>query len=345
MAGCTQGMSDPWIPVGASERITREGMGLVGGRYKRCIIETIGVPGRPPTAYRIISRLPTRFSINLNKAAIPAAYLASEYGVWVDDMASFVEQCVIGLRYDPSPVTLDITFGFRQLDPGILGQCGPGDGTWNPLAYLADLRLDASNAVATVRHATMTFNTDYFQVNPSTPSLIEWKRIFFRTAVHECFHAVGFGSIWNGPFRIVTTFPVMVLLSSLFGYNVIGTGNPTTATYTAPNGLAAWRETMAGQGAAGGFPIETIGMTTTTTIANAGGTALAHWRSNAGSSNLTGLVDHRGRDLAAEIMTAYSSGRADDAWVGKFTIASLRDIGYDVSYLPLELNLWRYKTA
>jgi hypothetical protein len=332
-------MSGMWAPVDAI-RTTINGMDNKSGRYKRSVIETISKNGQP-FAQRV-SLMPSRFSIQLNKAGIPPAYLASEYGVWVEDMRNFIEQCIVGLRFDSAPVTLDISFGFRQLDPGILAQCGPGDGTWNPLSYLADLRLDATNAVATVRHATMVFSTDYFQVNPTAPDLINWKTIFVRTAVHECFHALGLGATWNGPFRIVTAFPVVVPLSSLFAYNVIGTGNPTNPMFTASNGLAAWRETMQGQAGAAGIPIENVGMTATTTMTNAGGTALAHWRSNGGG--LTGLRDHQGRDLAAEVMCAYSSSHALDAWVGRFTLASLRDIGYDVSYLPLEIDFWRFKT-
>jgi len=325
--------------MGVSEGMRR----LSSGRYQRASIETRGLNG-VPIAERV-SPLPTRFSIALNKSGVPYEYLNSEYGVWIEDMRHYMEQIVIGLRFDPSPTVLDIDFSFRQLDPGILGQCGPGDGTWNPLAYLVDLRLDATNSVATVRHATMAFNTDYFQVNPTTQYHIDWKRIFFRTAVHECMHAFGLGSCWNGPFRIVTAFPVIVLLSSLFPYNIIGTGNPTVPAFTASRGITAWRETMQGQVAAASIPIENTGMTTTTTIVNAGGTALAHWRSNSGGSGPTGILDHRGRDLAAEIMTAWSSANAPDAWVGKFTVASLNDIGWDVSYLPLEVDFWQYKTV
>jgi hypothetical protein len=330
--------SGGWLPALGAEVITRQGMAKIGGRYKRSVIETL-VKGGESLASRA-SPMSSRFSISLNMTGVPQAYRDSEYGVWIEDMRNYVEQCIVGLRFDSAPITLDITFAFRQLDPGILGQCGPGDGTWNPLSYLSDLRLDATNAVATVRHATMAFNTDYFQVNPTTPSLINWKSNFFRTAVHECMHAVGLGSVWNGPFRIVTTFPVTVYLSSLFAFNVIGTGNPTNPNFTASQALSAWRETMQGQSSATGIPIENYGMTSTTTIAQAGGTALAHWRSSTGPS----YYDHQGRNLDAEIMTAWSSAFAPDAWVGKFTIASLRDIGWDVSYLPLEVDFWQYKT-
>jgi hypothetical protein len=81
-------------------------------------------------------------------------------------------------------------------------------------------------------------------------------------------------------------------------------------------------------------------MSATTIMTQAGGTALAHWRSSTGPS----YYDHQGRNVDAEIMTAWSSAFAPDAWVGRFTLASLRDIGWDTSYLPLELDFWRYKT-
>jgi len=330
-----------WLPTKA-DVTTHEGMRRVNGRYTRCKVERLIANGQP-VAERY-SPLPTRFTITLEKSGIPAAYAASEYGIWIEDMRHFMEQCIVGLRFDSTPIELVINFAFRQLDPGILGQCGPGDGTWNPLSYLASLRLDTTNAVATVRQATMAFSTDYFEVNPTSSTNIRWKQIFFRTAVHECFHAVGLGSTWNGPFRIVTAFPVVVLLSSLFPYNVIGTGNPTVPSYTAPLGLAEWRTTMQGQATASGIPIENVGMATNTIMTNAGGTALAHWRNQTGGSGLTGYRDHAGRDLAFEIMTAWSSAWADDAWLGRFTLASLRDIGWEISYLPLERNFWDYKT-
>jgi len=330
-----------WIPVDAT-RTTINGMDNRSGRYKRSVIETLSKNGQPFA--RRVSPMPTRFAINLNMAQVPLDYRNSEYAVWIEDMQNYIEQCITGLRFSSESIVLNITFGFRQLEPGILGQCGPGDGTWNPLAYLADLRLDATNAVATVRHATMVFSTDYFQLSPVGQVLQDWKQNFFRTAVHECFHACGLGATWNGPFRIVTALPFVVTLPSLFAYNVVGTGNPLNPNYTASLGLAAWRETMQGQGTASGIPIENVGMTATTIMTQSGGTALAHWRSNGGSSNLTGIRDYQGRDLAAEVMTAYSSARAPDAWVGRFTLASLRDIGWEVDYLPLQLDFWNYKT-
>ena len=321
-----------------------QSMHLVDGRYRRCLIETLGV-GAKLIAKRV-TRLPTRFSIALNKSGVPQAYLNSEYGVWIDDMKNYMEQCIVGLRHDASEITLDITFAFKALGGSTLAQCGPGDGTVNPLSFLSDLRLDIPNAKATVRHATMTFNTEYYQLNPTQPYYINWKKSFFHVAVHEAMHAVGLGSLWNGPFRIVTAFPVVVTLPTVFAYNVVGTGNPTNPIYTAPEALAAWRETMQGQAAAGGIPIENHLMTATTIMSDAGGTALSHWRENPGGSGLTGIRDHQGRDLALEINTGWSNSQQDEeTWVGKFTIAAMRDIGWDVSYMPLEIDLWRYKSV
>jgi hypothetical protein len=332
-----------WLPTNQPIAIS-EGMRRIDGRFKRARIQTMILNGEP-YAERW-TPLPTRFTLTLNKSGIPAAYLASEYGVWVDDMKNYIEQCIIGLRFDPSPVVLDIDFAFRSLGGNTLAQAGPGDGTWNPLAYLFDLRLDASNARATVYHGTMTFNTDYYQVNPTQPYYINWKRSFFHVAIHECMHVCGVGSLWNGPFRIVTAFPFVVTLPSLFAYNVVGTGNPANAVFTAPTALAAWRETMVGQAGASNIPIENYLMGNTTIMSDAGGTALAHWRENPGGGGLTGIRDTRGRDLAHENMTGWSSSDQDeDAWTGKFTLGSLFDIGWDVSYLPLELDIWQYKTV
>jgi hypothetical protein len=313
-------------------------MRVIDGRLKRASIETLYWNGKP--FYERWHPLPTRFRIDLNKTGIPAAYLTSEYGVWVDDVKNYVEQCIVGLRFASTPVVLNIDFAFRSLGGTTLAQAGPGDGTWNPLAYLAALRLDGTNSVATVYNATMTFNTDYYQVNPTSQYYIDWKNSFFHVAVHECLHACGVGSLWNGPFRIVTAFPLVVTLPTLFAYNVIGTGNPTTAAFTHPTALGGWRESMVGQGSAPSVPIENVGMTTTTIMSDAGGTALAHWR------GVSGILDTKGRDLNYETMNGWSSNQQEEiTWTSRFTIGSLYDIGWDVSYLPLDVDLWDYKTA
>jgi hypothetical protein len=229
---------------------------------------------------------------------------------------------------------------------GWTASAGPGDGTINPIAFLADLRLDTTNNVATAIRGTMTFNTYYYKTNPVGDWESRYKRRFFNVAVHECLHILGLGALWNGPFRIIEVIPIIntpVPLSSVFPYNVVGTGNPTNPMFTAPLGLAAWRETMMGQGAATGAPIENIGMTPLTTMMDAGGTALAHWRGDGG--NLMGVYDTNGRDLAYEVITGYSPLPETETWVGKFTLASLRDVGWSIDYLPLTVDLHKYRTV
>jgi len=276
--------------------------------------------------------------------------------IWLNDMKSFFELIIRGVAALPNDdVELDISIGFAQLAAGTLAQCGPGDGTWwNIPAYLGDLRFHAPTQTATVKHATMIFSTDYYKASPVTPTDQAWKRQFFTTAVHECFHAVGFGSLWNGPFRILTYVPPIpiinpegsvILLSTAFPYNVVGTGNPTNARYTAPRALTEYRTQMSGQGTAPSILIENYGMSATTIMVDAGGTALAHWR---GSINGTpsGIVNEKAQDMIDEVMTAWSSrNEGVNRWVGRFTIASLEDIGWECDYGPLDKPLHDYKTV
>lgn len=335
-----------WVLISAREGMRRTG---TDQRYRRCLIQTFGRDGQ---RREDISLLATRCRVRINKSGIPAAYRNSEYGVWVDDMANFMEQCIIGLRYNSSSVSIDINFSFRSMSGSTLAQCGPGpDGGWNPLDYLSSLRLDVWNGVATVNNATMVFNTNYWQVNPTETYYRNWKRMFFQVACHEAFHAYGLGSLWNGPFRIVTP-PLMawnvqlipaVTLAGLFPYNVIGSGNPSNPRYTASNARNAWRETMEGQSGASGIPIENYGMSSTTLMGDAGGTALAHWRTTGGYG---AYRDLRGRTMDYELLGGWTNNTQEmQTWVGRFTIASLRDIGWSVSYTPLELELYQYKSV
>ena len=299
---------------------------------------------------RALPRPPnSRFTIRLNGSAIPTAYRSTEYMFWLRDMKVFFERIITGVESLPGQdVTLDIDIGFASLEPGTLAQCGPGDGTWyNIPAYLGDLRFDNANQKATVYHATMVFNSDYYKATPANETDRSWKRQFFTTAVHECFHAVGFGSLWNGPFRIISYVPIIgnVLLSTVFPYNVVGTGNPTTAAYTATRALTEYRAQMVGQGSAASIPIENYNMTANTIMTQAGGTALAHWR---GSINGTpsGIRNAQGQDMIDEVMTAWSSrNEGINRWVGRFTIAALHDIGWAVSYLPLDVPLHQWKSV
>ena len=131
----------------------------------------------------------------------------------------------------------------------------------------------------------------------------------------------------------------------MFPYNIVGVGNPSpNPRYTASRGLNAYREQMVGQASAGNIPIENYGMSTYTTMANAGGTALAHWRQQSGP------YDRKGRDIYNECMTGWSSTGMDgeygaEEWVSRFTVESLRDIGYSVNVTPTEIPLTYYKSV
>lgn len=298
----------------------------------------------------------SRFRIALNAAGIPTEYRNTEYVWWFRDMRRYFERIITGVAALPGQnVVLDIDVGFASLASGALGQCGPGDGNWwNIPAFLGDLRLDSGTQTATVRHATMMFNTDYYKANPVTETDKAWKRQFFTTAIHECFHAVGIGSLWNGPFRIVTYVPPIpiinpegsvILLSTVFPYNIVGTGNPTNAAYTRSAALAEYRAQMVGQGTATSIPIENYGMSANTIMTEAGGTALAHWKGSIAGTP-SGIVNHQGQDLIDEVMTAWSDRyEGVNRWVSRFTIAGLKDIGWEVDYAVLERPLNEYKSV
>lgn len=313
------------------------------------IVANVGRPQIPPKT--------GSFTLNLRMGSVPQRYRDSEYATWLQDMKIFFERAITW----NGGYTLNMDVEFRALDSGTLAQCGPGDGTTNVFQILDDINV-YNNNLARPNRSTMAFNTNYYKEPPVTADDRAWKRQFFGTALHECFHGLGLGSLWNGPFRILvdnswstilgTQIIPDVLLSSIFPWNVIGTGDPRNARYTASIARAdyraqmgrisggVWSNTEAGVGS---IPIENRGMGAHTTIYNAGGTALAHWRGSY-YGDPSGIVNARGQDSIDENFTSWSSrDEGVRRWIGRYTLGALRDLNYSVDYSAVDISIHDWK--
>lgn len=325
-------------------------MRRVRGVWRKCQVYPLGKEGdnRVRGLYYEPESNQGEFTINLNKTGMPQEYRDTEYDVWVDDMKHFLELIVTGWRFKTGPIRLNIDFGFAYLDSNELAHAGPGNGDINPMDFLSDLELDGTNKVARPIHGTLVFNTKYFEPNPTTTTQINWKKSFFHICLHECLHVVGIGALWNGSHRIISYVPVIgaVILPTVFPYNVFVQGNPATAEYIGPMALQKYKETIVGKENATAVPVENYQMTSSTLLMDMGGTAGSHWRENPGGAGLTGVLDKKGRDWANEVMTGWSNSQQDeDTWVSEVTIGALYDMGYKVDYLPINIDLHKYKSV
>lgn len=292
------------------------------------------------------------------------SYRNSIYMTWLNDAVNYFQNIVIG----PSlTLTLDVSFSNLGTPPSTLGQCGPGTGNWWEWTTFAFTDFEVQGSSAFLTMAKMEMNYQYFQINPTSEEFRLWKEQFFAIAVHEIFHGVGFGALWSGSFKILTAddwtwipdwlggggWIVTTLPDVFFPFgqskNVVGGGSPATARYTASRGLAAWRDQMQGQAGAGNIPIENINCGTYTTMAAAGGSALSHWqRDYLGRNGIAGVLNRKDQDGRNELMTGWSGygmmgeyGREE--WVSRFSIESLRDIGYSVNseLAGIPLHYWK----
>lgn len=283
------------------------------------------------------------FTINLNLNGLPTAYRNSEYAVWLNDMKTFYERIVTSRNHSSNPV-LNIDATFTSLSGSTLAQCGPGDGSSNPLNFLSSLDTFTSGT-SRPNYSTMKFNTNYYKEPPVTDTDRAWKRQFFSTAIHEGLHALGLGVLWNGSFKILISWPIGIgntYLYEMWNYNRVGTGNTANPRYTAAQALGQYRNEMVGQSDADHIPIHPASGSSTALV-NAGGTALCHWR---GTDAPTGIRNARGQDFWDEIFTAWSSrDEGVRRWFGRFTLGALRDIGYLVNYAPLEIAINDWKTV
>jgi len=313
---------------------------------------------------RPIRRPAGNFRISLNAKDVSSAYRNSVYWRWLEDAKVFFEQIIT----NPN-VTITVNVTFKDLGSGTLGQCGPGVGNWwEWVAFPFSDYYRIGNDYSIMTSAAMDMNTSYFKINPATDSLPawwsggreaawEWRNQFFNIAVHEIFHGVGLGALWSGPFKIISVQnwnptpwgdPVYTwqtledLWFPINSQNVVGRYSPRDPRYTKSAGLTAWRAQMVGQESVADIPIENVNVgSSLTTMKQAGGTALSHWRVSSttgqpvpGRSVRNRKIDVSrsalgGQHIDSELMTGWSSrgmtGEYDkEQWVGRFTVQSLR---------------------
>jgi len=279
-------------------------------------------------------------------------------------------------------VTVNVTF--TNLGSSTLGQCGPGVGNWWEWAafpFSDYYRVGSDYSIMT--SAAMDMNTEFFKINPATDPIPAWmsrneaqlwKNQFFHIAVHEIFHGVGFGSLWNGEFKIVSAqewwnpfgdnwWTYQTLEDLWFpgnSQNVVGRYTVRDPRYTRSHGLTAYRQQMVGYENVANMPIENVNVGSQyTTMRQAGGTALSHWRVasttgqpvsgwNARNRKIDVSGSGLGQHIDREIMTGWSqmgmTGEYDrECWVSRFTVQSLREIGYSVNMAAVEIPLHYYK--
>ncbi|MEZ6073603.1 MAG: PEP-CTERM sorting domain-containing protein [Pirellulales bacterium] len=136
---------------------------------------------------------------------------------------------------------------------------------------------------------------------------------------HEIGHVLGIGTLWSAN-----------------GLYVYGTGR-----YTGAAGLAAYRREF--DAAAAFVPVE---------LAGSPGTANSHWdqlmRSSVQEglpsdpysiSPLLGIEDQFGRDLALELMTGAIDPDYGEPFLSRFTVRSLRDLGFTVVPEPTAASM------
>lgn len=125
-------------------------------------------------------------------------------------------------------------------------------------------------------------------------------------AMHEVGHIIGLGTLWSA--------------NNLYNF---GSGE-----YTGAFGLAAYQSEF--DAFATFVPVELEG---------GSGTANGHWNENNHGSGLTGISDSNGNDMRNELMTGWLN---TPTFVSDTTIASLSDLGYTVSAVPLPGAVWLF---
>ena len=334
----------------------------LNGRYTRCHQQVIGYTNKVITLpFFKYPPVETNFKINLTNNS--TQYNGTIYATWLQDAVHFMEQIVTGLSYTSAKrvLTVDASFGNLNLPNGhFAGQGGPGDMATNfdgnidmtEIVKVIDA-LDIYGDYITVKRGSVKFCScpSCYPANNPNPR-------FFYTAVHELFHVLGYGTLWNGDFRLVDTgitpilgvggvmtLPNLLAASSnpllgsvfslMFGFNPaahglhrnsnnIGTGStPNNPQYNGYYGLAAYRDYMNNQSLTY-IPLEPA--PAGATVQTSGGSALAHWD----------------RNISNELMIYATS---PSSWLSKFTVTSLKDIGYEVNYEALEIPLSQWITS
>ena len=314
-----------------------------------------------------ISPKKSKFKINIDFSdSSTENYRGTDYETWIYDVAHFFEQIITSDRQ----LTIKIYFG--KCAGTIAAQCGPGD-TANTseefdMTKIADAidDVDIINNCIITKNASAKFSTDYYKPNKPIKD-------FYYTVIHEFFHAFGFGSLWNGNFRIVikdapstigiipTNLPSIItlpwildnrslinMLSYIPGINSfipnfdnfvkvlnsdkgkllngqtnnIGIGPTNNPQYTAQHSKEAYNNKNIPMWPA---PNDNFLMTS-----SGGGTFMAHWNKDV---------------FPNEIMTTTFVNDINKLYIAKFTVASLRDIGWEVDYTMLRYPLSKFNSV
>jgi hypothetical protein len=277
------------------------------------------------------------------------------YGPIVKAAENLWNNILIGLKEITGKHSCVISFSFEDLDTGILGHASPLPNEIYLNQFNTYLRLTTN--YATAKTGTMAFSTKFYKTDfnslPNSVTYDQWKagiisksqalsyyNEFFSVVCHEMGHVLGIGSLWNGTTRYLFINNKATDLTKYLSQNRVLEGTTSHPKYIGPAGLAAWRSEISGQENAEYIPVEEYELTETT-MWGSNGTGGVHWNEEDGGSLLTGLFDKKGRDIRDEFMTGWSA--IDLAWIGRFTLASLEDIGYIVDYNVLEYGLEEFK--
>jgi len=329
------------------------------GRLKRHTLELLA-SGTKNVAYQIYKTSPaqTNFKIDLDITEIPNEYKGSLYETWLYDAVNFLEQIITGVNYSSEQRTIPVKVTFDQLIFGenhFSGQGGPGNmaTNFNGNIDISEIlqtfdAIDIYENYITVKSGSIKF-CSCSQCHPiGNP-----QQRFFYTALHELFHVLGFGALWNGNFRLITgpagttSLPDLIANANVFPWNLlvtllgfgpvlssginpnsnnIGIGSPIDPKYIGPQGLAAYDE--ATYDLQMFIPIHPS-TNPVATVQNAGGSALSHWGFRAPGADPNGPFYN-------ELMNYTTT---TNSFVSKFTVASMEDIGYAVDYSALDIPL------
>jgi hypothetical protein len=270
------------------------------------------------------------------------------YGPMVKAAENLWNNILIGLKQVSGKQTCVISFSFEDLPTGTLGHASPLPASINLNSFGTYLRLTIN--YATAKTGTMAFSTKFYKTDfnslPYSVTEQQWNQgiisksqalyyynEFFSVVCHEMGHIIGIGSLWNGTTRYLFVNNKATDLTKYLSQNRVLEGTTTHPRYIGAKGLEAWRSEIQGQKNAEYIPVEEYELTETT-MWGSNGTGGVHWDEEDGGSILTGFFDKKGRDIRDEFMTGWSSPAI--AWMGKFTLASLEDIGYIVDYGVLD---------